>query len=76
MFPSWAGNRRLKNALFHSAWVAPCHDPLSKACCDRRRAEGKRHNAAVMSLARRRLNVLFSMVKAGAFYEAKTPAAA
>ncbi|PCC52102.1 IS110 family transposase [Brevibacterium aurantiacum] len=75
-FPSRAGNKRLKNALFYSAWVASCHDPLSKAYYDRKRAEGKRHNSAVMCLARRRLNVLFAMVRAGAFYEQKTPAAA
>ncbi|MGO2944165.1 MAG: transposase, partial [Brevibacterium aurantiacum] len=75
-FPSRAGNKRLKNALFHSAWVASCHDPLSKAYYERKRAEGKRHNAAVMCLARRRLNVMFAMVKAGSFYEAKTPVAA
>ncbi|MFF8892799.1 IS110 family RNA-guided transposase [Brevibacterium casei] len=75
-FPSRAGNKRLKNALFHSVWVASCHDPLSKAYYERKRAEGKRHNAAVMCLARRCLNVLFAMVKAGVFYEAKTPAAA
>jgi transposase len=75
-FPSRAGNKRLKSALFHSAWVASCHDSLSKAYYDRKRAEGKRHNAAVMCLARRRLNVLFAMVKAGAFYETRTPVAA
>jgi hypothetical protein len=40
------------------------------------RAEGKQHNAAVMCLARRRLNVLFAMVKSGAFYEARTPVTA
>ena len=51
-FPWRAGNKRLKNALFHSAWVSSCHDPLSKAYYDRKRAEGKRHNAAVMCLAR------------------------
>ena len=43
---------------------------------NRKRAEGKRHNAAVMCLAGRRLNVLFAMVKHGVFYETKTPAAA
>ncbi|SMX95722.1 Transposase IS116/IS110/IS902 family protein [Brevibacterium aurantiacum] len=32
--------------------------------------------SANQCLARRRLNVLFAMVKTGAFYEAKTPAAA
>jgi len=76
VFPSRAGNKRLKNALFHSAWVASRHVPLSKGYYDRKRAEGKRHNAAVMCLARRRRNVLFAMVKAGAFYEQKTPVAA
>lgn len=64
------------DTLFHSAWVASCHDSLSKAYYDRKRVEGKRHIAAVMCLARRRLNVQFAMVKAGAFYEAKTPTAA
>lgn len=52
------------------------HGSLSKAYYDRKRSVGKRHNAAVMCLARRRPNVLFTMVKAGASYEAKTPAAA
>lgn len=75
-FPSRAGNKRLKNALFHSAWVASSHDPVSKAYYQRKRTEGKRHNSAVMCLARRRLNVLFAMVKAGTLYEEKTPAPA
>lgn len=69
-------SKRLKNALFRSAWVASCHGPLLKAYYDRKRAEGKRHNATVMCLARRRLNVLFAMVKTGALYEEKTPVAA
>lgn len=75
-FPSRAGNKRLKNALFHSVWVASSHDPSSKAYYDRKRAEGKRHNAAVVCLVRRRLNVLFAMVKTGGIYEEKTPVAA
>lgn len=75
-FPSQAGNKRLKNALFHSAWVASCHDQLSKTYYDRKRAEGKRNNAAEMCLVRRRLDVLFAMVKHGALYERKTQVAA
>lgn len=75
-FPSRAGNKRLKNAMFRSAWVASCHDPLSKAYYDRKRAEGKRHNAAVMCLARRRLNVMYAMMKNGTLYEPRVPAAA
>ena len=68
-FPARSGNKQLKNALFRSAWVASCHDPLSKAYYDRKRAEGKKHNAAVICLARRRLNVLYAMVRDGSFYQ-------
>lgn len=75
-FPSRAGNKKLKSALFQSAWVASNHDPISKAYYDRKRAEGKRHNAAIMCLARRRLNVVYAMVKHGTLYEEKTPEAA
>lgn len=75
-FPARAGNKKLKNALFRSAWVASCHDPVSKAYYERKRAEGKRHNAAVICLARRRLNVMYAMMKTGTLYEPRTPATA
>lgn len=68
-FPARAGNKQLKNALFRSAWVASCHDPVSKAYYKKKRAEGKKHNAAVICLARRRLNVLYAMVRDGSFYQ-------
>lgn len=45
--PAQSGNKRLKNTLFYSAWVASNSNPLSKAYYDRKRAEGKHHNAAV-----------------------------
>ncbi|TSI12126.1 IS110 family transposase [Brevibacterium aurantiacum] len=75
-FPPRSDNKRLKNALFHSVWGPSCDDPMSKAYYDRKRAEGKRHSAATMCLARRRLRVLFAMVRAGTLREAKSPAAA
>lgn len=75
-FPARSGNKQLKNALFRSAWVASCHDPLSKAYYDRKRAQGKKHNAAVICLARRRCDVIFAMLKNGTLYEQKEPKAA
>lgn len=67
-FPARSGNKRLKNALFRSAWVASnCH-PASKTYYEKKRAEGKRHNAAVMCLARRRCNVIFAMLTNGEFF--------
>jgi transposase len=45
------GNHRLKNAMFLAAF-ASLRSPESKAFYDRKRAEGKKHNAAVICLAR------------------------
>lgn len=74
--PARAGDKRLKDALFRSAWVASCHDPLSRVYFERKRAEGKRHNAAVMCLARCRLYVMYAMMKNGTLYEPRVLAAA
>jgi transposase len=56
------GNHALKSALFLSAF-ASLADPISRAYYDRKRASGKRHNAALICLARRRLDVLYAMLR-------------
>ncbi|MBY4576216.1 IS110 family transposase, partial [Gordonia paraffinivorans] len=71
--PARSGNRKLKRVLFLSAFAA-LHDPTSRAYYDRKRAEGKKHNAALICLARRRCDVLYAMLKNKTFY--RTPAAA
>jgi len=69
------GNHRLKNAMFLAAF-ASLRAPESKAFYDRKRAEGKRHNAAIMCLARRRCNVILAMIRSGEPYTAgQRPAA-
>lgn len=73
--PSRSGNKAFKNALFRSAWVASCHDPISIAYYQRKRAEGKKHNAAIMCLARRRCDVLYSMIKTAPSPKKKAPVA-
>jgi hypothetical protein len=75
-FPARSGNKDFKNALFRSAWIASCHDPVSRAYYNRTRAEGKKHNAAVICLARRRCDVIYSMLKHGALYDEKPAQAA
>ncbi|MFV2028516.1 IS110 family transposase, partial [Micromonospora sp. LOL_028] len=55
--PPKGGNKQLKRAFFLSAFAALA-DPLSRAYYDRKRAEGKKHNAALICLARRRVDVL------------------
>lgn len=56
------GNHRLKNAMFLAAF-ASLRSPESRAFYDRKRAEGKRHNAALICLARRRCNVILAMLR-------------
>lgn len=63
------GNRVLKRALFLSAFAA-LRDPVSRAYYDRKIAQGKRHNQALIALARRRCDVLFAMLRDGALYQA------
>lgn len=55
------GNHRLKNAMFLAAF-ASLRDPESKTFYDRKRAEGKKHNAAIICLARRRCDVILAML--------------
>lgn len=40
----------------------------SKAFYDRKRAEGKKHNAALICLARRRCNVILAVLRTGQHY--------
>jgi transposase len=61
------GNHRLKNAMFLAAF-ASLRSPESKVFYDRKRAEGKKHNAALICLARRRCNVILAMVRSGQAY--------
>ncbi|GAB3810077.1 hypothetical protein GCM10027605_47140 [Micromonospora zhanjiangensis] len=46
-------------------------DPLSRAYYDRNRAEGKKHSAALICLARRRVDVLHAMLRAQTLYQHK-----
>lgn len=70
---SQRGNHALKSALFLSAF-ASLADPTSRAYYDRKRAQGKRHNAALICLARRRVDVLFAMLRDRTPYQHPTPA--
>ncbi len=66
--PSMRGNKELKRVLYLSAFAA-LKDPTSRAYYDRKRAQGKRHNQALIALARRRCDVLFAMMRDGTHYQ-------
>ena len=73
------GNKRLKHAMFLSAF-ASLRDPVSRAYYQRKRDQGKRHNQALLALAHRRILTLHAMIRDGALYDpqpaTKPPAAA
>jgi transposase len=56
------GNRSLRSALYLSAFASLRH-PASRTYYDRKRAEGKSHTAALTCLARRRVDVLYAMLR-------------
>ncbi len=67
-YSSRRGNKILKNAMFLSAFAA-LRDPESRAYYDRKIGQGKRHNQALLALARRRSDVLYAMLRDGTIYE-------
>jgi len=63
------GNKVLKRVFYQSAFSSMRGVPESRAFYDRKRAEGKRHTQAVIALARRRVNVLWAMLRDGTTFE-------
>jgi transposase len=70
--PSRRGNKQLRRAMFLSAFVA-LRDPISRAYYTRKITQGKRHNQALIALARRRCDVLFAMLRDGTLYSPPRP---
>jgi hypothetical protein len=56
------GNKTLKRVFDQSAFCSLTH-PAGRASYDRKRAEGKLHQQAVIARARRRVNVLHAMLR-------------
>ena len=73
--PSRRGNKILKRTMFLSAFAA-LRDPESRAYYDRKIAQGKRHNQALIALARRRSDVLYAMLRDGTLYQSHTETSA
>jgi transposase len=61
---TFGGDKDLKRVFFQSAFCAcATGDPISKAFYNRKRREGKHHTQALIALARRRVSVLWTMLK-------------
>ncbi|MFF1555794.1 IS110 family transposase [Rhodococcus erythropolis] len=68
-------DRRLLRAFYLAAQLSLRSCVASQTYYARKRSEGKRHTQAVLALARRRLNVLWAMVRDNAVYLAEPSAA-
>jgi transposase len=70
------GNKVLKRVLYRSAFSCISHHERSEAFYRKKRAEGKGHHQAVIALARRRVNVLWAMLRDGQTYSERPSKAA
>jgi transposase len=68
------GNKVLKRVFYQSAFASLRSSPQSRAFYDRKRAEGKRHTQALIALARRRVNVVWAMLRDGTTFKASSAA--
>jgi transposase len=66
-------NRRLLRVFYLSAQIAARCCPVSKKFYDRKRGEGKGHKQAVLALARRRLNVMWALIRDNRTFELNPP---
>ena len=66
-------NRQLQRVFYTSAMISIQHSPASKIFYDRKRAERKRHGQAVLALARRRVDVLWAMLRDQRTYQERLP---
>jgi transposase len=68
-------HRGLQRVFYTSALISIRYSPESRRFYDRKRSEGRRHTQAVMALARRRVNVLWALLRDGRCYELAPPSA-
>jgi transposase len=68
------GNKTLKRVFYQSAFASLRSAPESRVFYERKRAEGKRHTQALIALARRRVNVVWAMLRDGTSFESRSVA--
>lgn len=66
-------NRRLLRTCYLAALSSLKNSPASRAFYDRKRAEGKSHKQALIALARRRINVIWAMLRDHTTYTEPAP---
>lgn len=68
------GNKTLKYVFYQSAFASLRSSKDSRIFYERKRREGKKHTQALIALARRRVNVLWAMLRDGTTFKAPSSA--
>lgn len=66
-------NRQLQRVFYTSAMISIQRSPASRTFYDRKRVEGKRHSQAILALARRRVDVMWAMLRDERAYQEQDP---
>ena len=66
-------HRGLQRVFYTSALISIRSCDQSRRFYERKRAEGKRHTQAVLALARRRVNVLWALIRDGKCFQSELP---
>lgn len=66
-------HRGLRRVMYMSAVTATRCDPASRDYYQRKRSQGKKHIPATICLARRRVNVLYALIRDNRTWQPKTP---
>ncbi len=66
-------HRGLQRVFYTSALISIRNCDASRRYYERKRAEGKRHTQAVLALARRRVNVLWALIRDGRCFQHELP---
>ncbi|MEU2957250.1 IS110 family transposase [Streptomyces xanthochromogenes] len=69
-------HRGLQRVFYTSALISIRNCDASRRYYERKRAEGKRHTQAVLALARRRVNVLWALIRDGRCFQNELPGTA
>lgn len=67
------GDKALKRVFYQASFCSIQRDPTSRTYYDRKRSEGKRHHQALIALARRKVNVLYAMLRDRQPFQARPP---
>ena len=66
-------HRGLNRVFYYSAMISITTCEESRRFYDRKRSEGKKHTQAVLALARRRVDVVWALIRDNRTYEATPP---